>query len=111
LTITTTPAQSSVRGGVHRAGMTGLLALGCLLLLGMPGAKRVAGWNGWFVLLFAFILAGALVGCGGGGGGGGGSGGGGTTPDPGTPAGTSTVTVTATSGAITPTATLQVTVQ
>jgi hypothetical protein len=105
LTITTTAAQSSVRGGIHRAGMTGLLALGCLLLLVMPGAKRVAGWSGWFVLLFAFILGGALVGCGGGGGGGS------TTPNPGTPAGTSTVTVTATSGSITPTATLQVTVQ
>ena len=114
LTITTTAAQSSVRGGIHRAGMTGFFALGCLLLLVMPGAKRVAGWSGWFVLLFAFILGGALVGCGGGsgsGGGGGGSGGGGTTPNPGTPAGTSTVTVTATSGSITPTATLQVTVQ
>jgi hypothetical protein len=107
-------AQSSVRGGIRRAGMTGLLALGCLLLLVMPGAKRVAGWSGWFLLLFAFILGGALVGCGGGSGGSGGGGdggGGGTTPNPGTPAGTSTVTVTATSGSITPTATLQVTVQ
>jgi hypothetical protein len=114
LTISTMAAQSSVRGGIRRAGMTGLLALGCLLLLVMPGAKRVAGWSGWFLLLFAFILGGALVGCGGGSGGSGGGGdggGGGTTPNPGTPAGTSTVTVTATSGSITPTATLQVTVQ
>jgi Bacterial Ig-like domain (group 3)/FG-GAP-like repeat/FG-GAP repeat len=114
LTITTTAAQPSVRGSIHRAGWTGLLALGSLLLLVMPGAKRVAGWSGWFALLISLILGGALVGCGGGGGSGGSGssgGGGGTTANPGTPAVTITVTVTATSGSIAPTATLQVTVQ
>jgi hypothetical protein len=87
--------------------MTGLLALGSLLLLLMPGVNRVARWSRWFVLLFAFALGGALIGCGGGGGGGGG----GTPPNPGTPSGTNTVTVTATSGSIAKTATLQMTVQ
>jgi hypothetical protein len=107
LSITTTAAQSSVRSGVHRAGMTGLLALGSLLLLLMPGANRVARWSRWFVLLFAFALGGAFIGCGGGGGGGGGGG----TTNPGTPSGTTTVTVTATSGSINQTESLKMTVQ
>jgi len=97
-----------VRGGIHRAGTVGILALGSLLLLVMPGVKRVAGWSRWFMLLFAFILIGGLIGCGGGGS----SGGGGTTPtNPGTPSGTTTVTVTATSGSINQTTSLQMTVQ
>jgi hypothetical protein len=87
--------------------MTGLLALGSLLLLLMPGVNRVARWSRWFVLLLAFILGGAFIGCGGGGGGGGGGG----TPNPGTPSGTTTVTVTATAGSINQTASLKVTVQ
>jgi Bacterial Ig-like domain (group 3)/FG-GAP-like repeat len=108
LTITTMAAQPSVQGGIHRAGMVGILALGSLLLLVMPGLKRVAGWSRWFVLLLALMLGGGLIGCGGGGS----SGGGGTTPtNPGTPSGTTTVTVTATSGSINQTASLQMTVQ
>jgi len=107
LTITTTAAQSSVQSGIHRAGMTGLLALGSLLLLLMPGVSRVARWNRWFVLVCALVLGGAFLGCGGSGGGGGGGG----TSNPGTPSGTSTVTVTATSGSTNQTASLQMTVQ
>jgi hypothetical protein len=106
LTITTTAAQSAVQSGIHRAGMTGLLALGSLLLLVTPGVSRVARWSRWFVLLFAFALGGAFIGCGGGGGGGGGG-----TSNPGTPAGTTTVTVTAKSGSISQTASLKMTVQ
>jgi hypothetical protein len=87
--------------------MAGLLALGSLLLLLMPGVNRVTRWSRWFVLLLAFILGGAFIGCGGGGGGGGGGG----TPNPGTPSGTTTVTVTATSGSISQTAKVQMTVQ
>jgi hypothetical protein len=107
LTITTTAAQAAVQRGIHRAGMTGLLALGSLLLFMMPGANRVARWSRWFVVLLAFTLGGVWVGCGGGGGGAGG----GTPPNPGTPSGTTTVTLTATSGSIAKTATLQMTVQ
>jgi hypothetical protein len=107
LTITTTAAKSAVQSGIRRAGLTGLLALGGLLFLLMPGASRVTRWSRWFLLLFAFALAGAFIGCGGSGGGGGGGG----TPDPGTPAGTTTVTVTATSGSINQTASLKLTVQ
>jgi hypothetical protein len=108
LTVTTTAAQPAVQSRIRRAGMTGLLAVGSLLLLLMPGVNRVAGWSRWFVLLFAFAVAGALIGCGGGGN----SGGGRTAPtNPGTPSGTTAVTVTATSGSINQTASLQLTVQ
>ncbi len=115
LTITTTAPQAAAeRSRIYRSGMTGLLALGSLLLFAMPGAKRAAGWGRWFVLVVALALGGGFIGCGGGGssgGSGGSSGSGGTTTtNPGTPAGTSTVTVTATSGSINQTAALQVTV-
>jgi hypothetical protein len=109
LTITTTAPQPAVRSGVHRAGMTGLLALGSLLLFLMPGVNRVARGSRWFVVLLAFIMGGGLIGCGGGGGGG--AGGGGAPTNPGTPAGTSAITVTATAGSVNKTATLQVIVQ
>ncbi len=107
LTITTTAAQASVQNGIRRAGMTGLLAMGSLLLLLMPGVNRVVRWSRWFVLLLALSLGGAFIGCGGSGGGGGGGG----TSNPGTPSGTTTVTVTATSGSINQTASISLTVQ
>jgi hypothetical protein len=108
LTITTTAAQPAAQSRIHRAGMTGLLALASLLLLLMPGVNRVARWSRWFVVLFALALGGGLISCGGGGSSGGGS----TTPtNPGTPSGTTTVTVRATSGSINQTASLQMTVQ
>jgi Bacterial Ig-like domain (group 3)/FG-GAP-like repeat len=99
LTITTTAAQASV----VRSGVTGLLALGSVLLLVMPGTRRVVRCSRWFGLVIALTL----IGCGGSGSSGSGS----TTSNPGTPSGTSTVTITATSGSITQTASLQVTVQ
>jgi hypothetical protein len=111
LTVSTTAAQASVL----RSGMTGLLALGSLLLLVMPGSRRVVRWSRWFGLVLALTLGGASIGCGGGNGGSGSSGssgsGGSTTSNPGTPSGTSTVTITATSGSLSQTASLQVTVQ
>jgi hypothetical protein len=115
LTITTTaPTSSVLRSGIYWTGLMGLLTLASLLLLGMPGVSRVARGCCWLVLLVAFSLGGALIGCGGGssstGSGSGGSGS--STPsNPGTPAGTSTVTITATSGSTNETASLQVTVQ
>ena len=69
LTITTTAPQASVeKGRIYRSGMTGLLALGSLLLFAMPGSKRGARWGGWFVFVFTLALGGVFVGCGGGGG-------------------------------------------
>jgi Bacterial Ig-like domain (group 3)/FG-GAP-like repeat/FG-GAP repeat len=111
LTVSTTAAQASVL----RSGMAGLLALGSVLLLVMPGSRRVVRWSRLFGLAVALSLSGAFIGCGGGNGGSGSSGssgsGGNTTSNPGTPSGTSTVTITATSGSISQTASLQVTVQ
>jgi hypothetical protein len=111
LTISTTAAQASVL----RSGVTGLLALGSVLLLVMPGTRRLARWSRWFGLAVVLSLGGAFMGCGGGNSGSGTSGssgsGGSTTSNPGTPSGTSTVTITATSGSINKTASLQVTVQ
>jgi Big-like domain-containing protein len=111
LTISTTAAQASVL----RSGATGLLALGSVLLLVMPGGRRLARWSRWFGLAVALSLGGAFIGCGGGNGGGSTSGssgsGGSTTSTPGTPSGTNTVTITATSGSLNQTASLQVTVQ
>jgi hypothetical protein len=109
LTVATTAAQASVL----RSGMTGLLALGSVLLLVMPGTRRVVRWSRWFGLIVALTLGGVLIGCGGGGNSSSGSSGSGgsTTSNPGTPSGTSTVTITATSGSINKTASLQVTVQ
>ena len=109
LTIATTAAQASVL----RSGMTGLLALGSVLLLVMPGSRRLVRWSRSFGLILALTLGGVLIGCGGGGNSGSGSSGssGDTTSNPGTPSGTSAVTITATSGSINKTASLQVTVQ
>jgi hypothetical protein len=90
LTITTVTAGGNVRkgigGSVHKTpagqiAIAGGTALGCLLLLLIPGIRRKR-WPAALVML-VFLSIGAGLGCGGGSGGG-------------TPSGTYTVTVTAT---------------
>jgi hypothetical protein len=104
LTITTTAPQPAVeKSRIYRSGMSGLLALGSLLLFAATGISRAARWGRWFVMVLALTLGGGLISCGGGGNT--------TTANPGTPAGASTITVTATAGSISKTTTLQVTVQ
>jgi hypothetical protein len=111
LTIATTAATPADQGAIRRSGLTGLLALGSLLLLVMPGTRGVVRWSRWLGLVIALTLGGAFIGCGGGSSGGSGGGSGGAPANPGTPSGTSTVTITATSGSINKTASLQMTVQ
>jgi hypothetical protein len=108
LTITTTAPQPAVeKSRIYGSGMTGLLALGSLLLFATTGIGRADRWGRWFVLAIALTLGGGLISCGGGSSGGGGT----TTTNSGTPAGASTITLTATAGSISKTTTLQVTVQ
>jgi hypothetical protein len=107
LTITTAAPQTAVeKRRIYPSGMTGLLALGSLLLFAMTGISHAHRWGRWLVMAIALTLGGGLISCGGGGSGGGGT----TSTNPGTPAGTSTITVTATAGSISKTTALQLTV-
>jgi hypothetical protein len=112
LTVTTTPTTTSALAPLvpaHRNWYAaGEIALGLLVLFGMP-ARRRRNWRAWVGMLL--LLSGACIGiaaCGGGGG---------STPTPtpvthqGTTAGIYVVTVTATSGSLTANTTLNLTVQ
>jgi len=103
LTITTTaPTTVTTRASSGRGGFYGGMALACILLVVVPGARRKR-----LSSLLPLILLACLAGLGGCGGGGKTI----TTTVPDTPTGTYTVNVTATSANITRTGTFNVTVQ
>jgi len=108
LAITTQPATSAAMTRPKLPGgslyLAGNLALGCLLLFGVP--KRRRSWRIMLGMGMSLMgLAGGLIACGGGGTVGGGSG------NPGTTSGTYVVTVTGSSGSATDTCTVTLIVQ
>jgi len=113
LTISTTAATHGalsypVRGGNPWSAIGGA-ALGCILLIGMPGKRR--RWQTLLGMAALFVtLSGGILACGGGGGSNGGGGNGSTTVS-GTTSGTYTVKITGNSGTNTDFGIITVTVQ